>query len=226
MEILRAALFPPVPTVVIEVEREGLEEEESGVQPHRHGEDLCEVAEQRRIDRNQQEDEDAAPNRGGGVGDEQQPRELLRELVVPVLASKDADGLCYDGEHRHAQHESGEQEMHLRCDPHGGPSPDDREIAVVAPRGDLGEGWFCKDEERQRGDPCGDPERAAQCRCPHSQPPNADPCQPVGHQAPPELSSDESLPDDSERKKNGNRFEKSTGRLLLTSAITSRSISV
>ena len=150
VEPLGATLLPAVPSVVVQVEREGLEEEESRVHPHRHAEHLREVAEEGGIDGDQQEQQDAAPDRGGRIGDQQKPGELLGQLVVALLAPEDADRLGDHREHRHAQHERGEEQVHLGGDPHRGPSADDRKVSVVAPGGHLGERGLGHHQEGER----------------------------------------------------------------------------
>ena len=128
---LRPALLPAVPTVVVEVERERLEEEDPDVDPHGDREDLRQVAPYARVERDQPEDQNRTPDRGGRIGHEQQACELLGQLVVALLPTEDADRLRHHREHRHAQNERREVEVKLSRDPDRRPTSDDREIAVL-----------------------------------------------------------------------------------------------
>jgi len=123
-------LLPAVPAVVVEVEREGLEEEQPGVDPRRVLEDGKQVGEEARVERGEEEQQDGAPDGRRAVGHEQETREFLAQPVVALVAAEDADRFRHDGEHRHAQHERRKHQMDLRRDPHRRPGPDDRELAV------------------------------------------------------------------------------------------------
>ncbi len=129
---LGPGMLPAVPAVVIEVQRERLEEEQRRVRPHRGAEHRREVGPESRVQRGEEEHEHRAPDRGRAVGHEQQARELLRQPVVALVPAEDPDRLRHHGEQRHAQHEGGEHEVHLGRDPHRGPRADQRKLAVGA----------------------------------------------------------------------------------------------
>ena len=136
MAQLGPPLTPAIPAVVVQVEGEGLEEEESYVDPHGDLEDLRKVDPEVREDGDEEEGEDRSPDRRGGVRNEQQPGELLRELIVLLVSPEHANGFGDDCEHRHAEDESREEKVDLRRPPDRHTPPDKGEISVDS-AGDL-----------------------------------------------------------------------------------------
>ena len=136
MAQLGPPLVPAIPAVVVQVEGEGLEEEESYVDPHGDLEDLGKVDPEVGEDRDEEEGEDRPPDCRGGVRHEQQPGELLRKLIVLRIPPEHADGLGDNREHGHAEHEGREEQVDLRGDPDGHAPPNQGEVSVAS-AGDI-----------------------------------------------------------------------------------------
>ena len=125
----------PVPAVVPEVDDEGLQEEQRGVEPHARREDRAHVGPELRVEGDQEEEEQPAQERGRREGREGELHELVGQPVeAPPLGRVEAGppghDLDDDGEDRHAQDERGEVEVDLGDDPHRQPRADVGEGAV------------------------------------------------------------------------------------------------
>ncbi len=127
---LGAAVFPAVPAVVVQIEGEGLEQKQSGIQPHRWAEDRRQVAPESRVQGREEHRQQGAPDGRGAVRHEQQPGELFRQAVVALFLVEDPDRLGDDGEHGDPQHEGGEHQVHFCRDPHRRARADAWEVPV------------------------------------------------------------------------------------------------
>ena len=107
----------PAPAVIVEIEAEGLGEEQQGVEEHDVLEEARHVPHERRVEREQGESQQAAQRRRRGVGHAEQAGELVGQLIEAFIAVAPADDLDDHGEQRHAQHKSPEEEVHLRQKP-------------------------------------------------------------------------------------------------------------
>ena len=129
---LGPAVLPPVPTVVVEIQRERLEKENGAVHPHRWREYRKQVREELGIERRQEKRERRPPEGRRAVGDQQQPREFFGQPVVALILAEDADPLGHHSEDRHAQHERREHQVDLGGDPDGGAAADQWEVPICA----------------------------------------------------------------------------------------------
>ena len=128
----------PVPAVVPEVHGERLGEEQSRVEPHRGREDPAHERPEPRVERDQEEEQQAAQEGRRREGRERELDELVGEPVVaPTLLAvhpdPPADELDDDGEDRHAQDERGEVQVDLGDHPDREPRADHGKRPVRRP---------------------------------------------------------------------------------------------
>ena len=134
MSPLGPPLHPAIPPVVVQVQRERLDEEEPGVDPHRHAEDARHVDPESRIQRRDQEEQQPAPQCRRAVREDQQAGKLLGELVVSGILSHDANEFRDHGEHWHAQYKGGEHQMYFGRNPDRAARADARKASIRARR--------------------------------------------------------------------------------------------
>ena len=115
------------PAVVIGVEEEGLEEKQQYIWEKCQRKDAHQIVGELRVQDDQHEGQESAERAGERERDRQQLGELVRQAVVALVLGAEADELDDQREHRHREHEGGEQQVELRHDP-------DRDAAA-----DLGE---------------------------------------------------------------------------------------
>jgi hypothetical protein len=120
----------PVPAVVPEVDREGLGEEQHGVDPVGREEDGRHVRPKLRVVADEEEQQQRAEEGGGGEGGERELDQLVREPVVLLVPRAPADDLDDDGEDRHAEDERGEIQVQLGDRPHREAGADPRKTTV------------------------------------------------------------------------------------------------
>ena len=119
------------PAVIVGVEEEGLGEEEQHVREKGGGEHAHQVVRELRIQNDQHERQERSEGRREREGDGEEPRELVRELVVSRISGLVADHLDDECEEGHGKDERREQQVQLRDRPDRHTTANDRERPVL-----------------------------------------------------------------------------------------------
>jgi hypothetical protein len=121
--------FPP--TVVVGIEKEGLEEEQQDVREKSRREHAHHVVRELRIQDDEHERQRRAERRGQRERHRQQLGELVREPVVSQVAGLVADRFDDEREDGDGEDERREEQMQLRDHPDGDAAPDPRNGPVL-----------------------------------------------------------------------------------------------
>ena len=117
MHPLPVAVTHGVPAVVVDVEEQALEEEQHAVDQHLGAEHPHHVGHEAGVEQEQRQRQAAAEQRGDGVGGQADLHELVRHVVVAVVAGAHTDPLYDQHEDRHGEHQGAEEQVHLGQDP-------------------------------------------------------------------------------------------------------------
>ncbi len=118
------------PAVVVAVEEHRLEEEQRDVGQERRLEHVHQVRHELRVQQHQHEQQERPEGRRQRERHREQLGELVGQLVVALVAGLVADELDDQREHRHGEHERGEQQVQLRQHPDDHAAADPADLAV------------------------------------------------------------------------------------------------
>ena len=126
------------PSVIITVQENGFEEEDTCVQHKCPVEDGDQVLHQPRIQNEQEKGQERAETCRKGERDGQKAREFIRQIVVALVAVAKADELNRESEHRNGEHERAKHEVQLGNHPNHHAAAYDGKGAVL----DLSRGFL------------------------------------------------------------------------------------